>query len=233
MKDTENPTASISTLGHVEARSQLYQCFATAFSDPGDDFLNSVFDGEFLEALHQLGNRLPYPGPFDTTVKTLVPQGIQKQDIKVFYASCFEAGNQGASLRESGYSTLPEKARMEEIFRFYQYFGLDFSAGQLRELPDSLPVELEFMHYLTFLEAKSLQAESLNEAAENNINALQLAQRDFLSQHLGTWVQPFALKLESVLDCSFYPDLARLLQLFIQCEKRFLTGASDELIATT
>jgi DMSO reductase family type II enzyme chaperone len=229
MKNNKQPPDSISDMGHVEARSQLYQCFAAAFSSPDDHFLNSIFNGEFLETLNQLGHGLPYPMPFEPSLTTLVPPGVQKQDIKVFYASCFESGNQGASLRESGYSTLTAKAQMEEIFRFYQYFGLDFSKGELRELPDSLPVELEFMHYLTFL-----QAESLKKAADNNnLAALQLAQRDFVSKHLGIWIRPFMVKLESIPGSRFYSDLAALLHLFIQCEKRFISGTTDELIATT
>jgi len=233
MKNSEQASNDIGDLGHVEARSQLYQCFATAFSDPGDHFLDCIFNGEYLETLHDLGNQLPYPTPFDGSVTTLVPPGLQKQDIKVFYASCFEAGAQGASLRETGYSALPEKAQMEEIFRFYQYFGLDFSKGGLRELPDSLPVELEFMHYLTFLEAKSLQAEARKETADSNRTALQLAQRDFLKQHLGIWIQAFVLQLERLPDSRFYTDMARLLRAFVQSEKQFLSGAHDKLIATT
>ena len=123
---------------------------------------------------------------------------------------------------------------MEEVFRFYQYFGLDFSKGGLRELPDILPVELEFLHYLTYLEAKSLEAQLPEEPVEkNNIAALRLAQRDFLTEHLGVWIQPFMLKLESVPDSRFYTDLSALLYHFIQGEKRFLSGAADGIIATT
>jgi DMSO reductase family type II enzyme chaperone len=229
MTNNERSPNNISDMGHVEARSQLYQCFAVAFSSPDDRFLNSIFNDEFLETLNQLGHGLPYPMPFEPSLTTLVPPGVQQQDIKVFYASCFESGNQGASLRESGYSTLTEKAQMEEIFRFYQYFGLDFSKGELRELPDSLPVELEFMHYLTYLQVESL----INAADNNNLAALQLAQRDFLANHLGNWIRPFMVKLESVPGSRFYYDLAALLHLFIQYDKRYLSGTTDELIATT
>jgi DMSO reductase family type II enzyme chaperone len=232
MKNKDIPVEDISDIGHLEARCQLYQCFATAFSDPGDDFLESILNGEFADVLIRLGDEIAYPGLFGQSLDKLIPGREQKQDIKVFYASCFEAGSQGISLRESAYSSLPEKALMEEILRYYQHFGLDLSTGGLRELPDTLAVELEFLHYLTFLEIQSLQADSASKSGENNLAALRLAQRDFLTEHPGTWVRPFMQQLERVPDSEFYTDLARLLFLFIQNEKRILKRLKSETIAT-
>jgi DMSO reductase family type II enzyme chaperone len=216
----DNGQPSADTLGSAqsaETRSQLYRCFATAFSHPSDDFLDSAFSGDFLTALTRLGAQLPYPTPFQTPTETLVPKGMAKEDISVFFTTCFEAGHQAVSLREIAYSTLTETALLEDLLRFYQHFGLELSGGALRELPDSLPVELEFLHYLSYLEANARRTPSGN----NNVAALQRAQRDFIDRHPGNWIRPFMLRLKSVPDNGFYASVADLLARFLESEQRF------------
>jgi DMSO reductase family type II enzyme chaperone len=208
---------ALCTAEHLEARSRLFQCFAEAFTHPGDDFLTRIFGGEFLSTLGSLGNRLPYPTPFEDPASPLVPQGMEKQDIRVFFTTTFESGHQGVSLRELAYSSLTEKALLEDVLRFYQHFGLGLSKGELREPPDSLPVELEFLHYLTYLEANA-QKES---GADHNSAALQRAQRDFIDRHIGAWVRPFMLKLKGVPDNGFYAGLADLMACFLESEQHF------------
>lgn len=210
------------------ARSQLYRCFASAFSYPGEDFLNSLLTGEFSDFLIQLGEQLPYSFPFGEVEINALKGKMNRQEIKIFYSTFFESGNQAVSLRELAYSTVTEKALLEELFRFYQHFGLDFSQGELRELPDNLPIELEFLHYLTFLEAKA------SSAGEENINirSLRNAQRDFVLLHPGRWVQPFLVRLKTVSDNRVYSDLAELLIQFIGREKHFLSGTGDKLIVS-
>ena len=201
---------------HLEARSRLFQSFAEAFTHPGDDFLTRVFSGEFLDTLVALGNRLPYPTPFKEPTRPLVPQGMEQQDIRVFFATTFESGHQGVALRESAYSPLTEKALLQDVLRFYQHFGLELSEGQLREPPDSLPVELEFLHYLTYLEAQARQ----EPGSDHNWAALQRAQHDFIEGHLGLWTRPFMLKLKGVPDNGFYSTIADLMACFIESEQR-------------
>lgn len=216
------------SLHQATVRSQLYRCFALAFSHPGEDFLNSLLSGEFSDLLIQLGEQLPYSFPFGEVEMNALKGKMNKQEIKIFYSTFFESGNHAVSLRELAYSTVTEKALLEELFRFYQHFGLEFSQGELRELPDNLPIELEFLHYLTFLEAKA------SSAGEENVNiqALRTAQRDFVVLHPGRWIELFLVRLKTVADNTVYASLAELLLQFISREKHFLSGSGDNLIAT-
>lgn len=79
------------------------------------------------------------------------------------------------SLREASYTQADHSALFEELGRFYDYFGLGRSPQA--ELPDHLSVELEFMHFLTHLEAEQAQ-----DAQERD--SLRRAQGDFLGRHL-------------------------------------------------
>ncbi|MBQ62679.1 MAG: hypothetical protein CMQ19_11460 [Gammaproteobacteria bacterium] len=224
------PEEEQNEVSQVVARSQLYQSFATAFSTPGDEFLDSLTAGEFVDVLFQAGEQLPYPSPFANlfTNNDPMPREMNRQEIQVFYSSFFESGGQAVSLRELAYSSVTEKSLLEELFRFYQHFGLNFSNGELRELPDNLAIELEFMYYLTFLETEAMSMDSNN----TNIQALQSAQRDFINLHPGKWVQSFLTRLQSVQENSAYLDLAKLLVHFLESEQRFLSDSGKMLIAT-
>jgi putative dimethyl sulfoxide reductase chaperone len=214
---------------HAANRSQLYLSFAMAFSYPGEDFITSLQNREFIEQLKRLGSDLPYSISFEGLLKPEVYESISKEEIQVFYSTMFQAGNQAVSLRELAYSTLTEKALIEEIFRFYQHAGLTFSQGELRELPDNLPIELEFLHYLSFLEAET----AATNASSDNIAALRRLQCDFVNLHPGRWVHSFLNRLETQPDSSVYQALTNLLILFIQKEKQFLMGQSETLIAVS
>jgi len=190
----------------AEARSGLYQQFAQALSHPDESMLDRIFNGELLSTIMALASRLPYSAPFNGAT-TLVSAGASRQDVGVFYTSHFQAGSQAISLRESGYSKLTEKALMEEVFRFYQHFGLNvakLAEAGLKELPDHLCVQLEFLHYMTYLEANALRSPP----ATANLGALRRAQCDFVTRHPGSWINALTLKLTQADSTGFYRQRA-------------------------
>ena len=208
----------------AELRSELYALFAQAFTHPDEAFIERIVRGELLSRILETGSHLPPPNPFET-VTNLATTSEQEPDV--FFTTCFESGTSRVPLRESGYTTAPEKSLMEELFRFYRHFGLDVANGTLKELPDALPVELEFLHYLTYLEAAALRS-----GTSGNLDALQNAQRDFLNRLPGRWVDTLALRLEQMPDAGFYADASNLLARFVRHEKRTILSDSGVLVST-
>lgn len=185
----------------LAARSMLYALFAKALSHPDEILLADFLSGRFEADVEGLMGEAGYvAGPGIRIEPT-----ASAHELKVAYASAFEAGLPKVSLREANYAREGEKKLFEDLFRFYDHFGLDTSSGTLREWPDHIAVELEFMHYLTWLEA---------EPGENR-KPLRLAQRDFLTRHLGVWIEELAARLESKEILSPWPQVARLLVTFI------------------
>ena len=198
----------------VEARSHIYGLFARSFSHPDEEFLDLVFDGQFSTAILEAGHYLPYSSPFPESMFSLVGEGYKRIDIDIFYASTFEAGQTGGSLRQSAYSRRSEAEVMESAFRFYEHFGLSFNQGELRELPDVLPVELEFMHYLTYLQSSSTHAETTS--------GLIQAQSDFLTRHLADWTGALVGALVERAGGRLYDELGLLLKDFLKAEQFYL-----------
>ena len=196
VKSTPNPKTA--------ARCSLYSLFAKALSHPSKEVVEGLISGQLEEAIRSLMEDLDYK----ISHQDRTPITSSAADLEVAYASAFEAGLPKVSLREAHYIQQGEKVLFEDLFRFYDHFGLDTSSGGLHEWPDHIAVELEFMHYLTWLEAEP----------GSNRQALRRAQRDFLALHLGPWAKPLAQRLTEKSAPPPWPVLAHLLADFVSGE---------------
>lgn len=194
----------------LAARSSLYSLFAKALSHPSEDVLADFVSGQFDADVTGLMQEAGY----EPSAEAGVALTNSPHDLEVAYATAFEAGLPKVSLREANYIREGEKVLFEDLFRFYDHFGLDTSSGALREWPDHIAVELEFMHYLTWLEADT--------SASANSAPLQLAQRDFLERHTGAWAEELATRLEQKNIPAPWPGIAQLLVTFITQENSML-----------
>ena len=89
----------------------------------------------------------------------------------------------------------------------YAEEGLDIC---LKEAPDHIAIELEFMYFLIF---KEIEATKNNDI--NNTSRYQEKQSAFLENHLGAWVPDFAGKVEANAQTEFYKNIAQVTKYFI------------------
>ncbi len=110
-----------------------------------------------------------------------------------------------------GNSTIDVKKRYAEE-------GLDIG---LKEAPDHIAIELEFMYFLIFQEISAF-----NNHDFGNMTRCQSKQRAFLETHLGVWVSDFTNKVAENTETVFYKKLARLTQPFVKEDLKYLSDAS-------
>ena len=131
-------------------------------------------------------------------------EGSTHDEREADYQSAFDVD--GASLYEGFHR--PGEGRegiFEDLMRFYAFFDLHLCETE-RDYPDHLVTELEFLSFLAAGEA---------EAAVQNRDPrpFQLAQRDFISRHLGIWLPALERRLETAgCESTIYPGLARALR---------------------
>jgi len=118
-------------------------------------------------------------------------RGTDIDGLKRQYSGLFEVGSNGppVPIREDLHRNQPAGVR-EDIVRFYEFFGYGLEE-KFAWAPDHLSVELEFMHFLCFREAQSLEK---NEDIADAVS-YQLAQSDFAERHLCNWVSELAEKI--------------------------------------
>ena len=91
---------------------------------------------------------------------------------------------------------------------FYEQEGLDIV---LKDAPDHINVELEFMYFLVLKEAEARENSDLTEATR-----LHDEQASFLQMHLGRWAGPFAENIKKHSQTEFYKALGREMENFVQ-----------------
>ncbi len=128
-----------------------------------------------------------------------------EDDLAVEFTRLFDVGKSGPPCPLYGglYGGTRMKT-MEEAVRFYNHFGLSLSEN-IRELPDHLTTELEFLHFLAFREAESHQQ-------GGDPGPYQRAQRDFIFRHPGRWVPELRERLEKNDPMPFFLELVRQLE---------------------
>jgi DMSO reductase family type II enzyme chaperone len=121
-------------------------------------------------------------------------------------------GLTGSLCYETEYG-LPHEFRqsqeLADICGFYRAFGLNVG-GSLRERPDHLAVELEFMYVLALKEAYAAS----NDVVEH-VEVCVEAARKFLGEHLGRWINLFAHSLAHNGGAEPYLSLARFAADFV------------------
>ena len=196
-------------------RSQVYALLSRAFRFPSEEDFKRVKDGQFANAVQTSLGGLPYNGLKGGDLGR--GMAASYQEFQSSYIGLFEVGGElGAPcpLYEGEYGGGRMKV-MEEVLRFYHYFGLRLSEEK-RDRPDHLASELEFMHVLTFKEA-----EGLLQGADRS--AYRDAERDFLRFHLSDFTESVAAKVGG-RAAPFYADLAQLVHGFCAKELAYLSA---------
>jgi len=183
--DAPVDTLAVAEESEAAARSRVYGLFAQALQFPQGDLAAALEDGQMYQALALAAGALPYRYTF------IAPPLIERRELGLIYTALFDAvgGRPQVSMLEQRHEGAPPEQQLwEELLRFYRFFGLDFSGGGARERPDHLLMELEFMHYLTFLEA----------GAPDSADDLRRGQTDFLERHLARWLPGLRVALAGV-----------------------------------
>jgi DMSO reductase family type II enzyme chaperone len=191
------------------ARSQAYLFLGRTFAFPTEAFFNDVTDGRWQEQATGFLPQLPFAVP---------PLGsgalaVSRDDFQAEYNRLFEVGSMGGPPCPlfGGFYDRDRMRVMEELIRFYNYFGLGLAQGQL---PDHITVELEFMHYLTYKEAEPQQ--------DGGQESYQRAQKDFLDRHLGKWVPVLHQKLAKCQPLPFFDGLVAWTDDFLGRDRQYL-----------
>lgn len=182
-------------------RGQVYGFLAGAFLYPHENWTKTTAVlKQIVEALDFTSAALAIP--------PLALQALQAAHRRAF-------GAVGSLCYETEYG-LPHEYRqsqeMADIAGFYRAFGFT-TGGEVRERPDHVAVELEFMHVLALKEAYAA-AQGLDAEKAICVDA----QRKFLQDHLGRWFELFAQSLALNTGDAPYLALARFASAFIRAD---------------
>ncbi len=208
MKQASEAAATVS-------RSGLYVLLARALAFPQPEFHQDTVSGRLHDQIAEALGGLPYRlamGASRDWQPTSDYEAFQSEFIRLF-----EVGPRGHALCPlySGHYASDRLRTMEELVRFYNYFGLRITPGLM---PDHVTVELEFMHYLAHQEAQARQS-------GGDRKSYLRAQRDFLERHLNGWWPSAVAATQRQRPQRFYRSLMALVLRFLTAESGHLASA--------
>jgi DMSO reductase family type II enzyme chaperone len=198
-------------------RSQVYDLLARSYAFSQEPLFQDIAQGRWQQAIVELFSHLP----FEVPVAAGSPVAASLEDLQVEYNRLFEVGSMGGPPCPlfGGHWERDRMRVMEELIRFYNYFGLSLTQGQL---PDHITVEMEFMHFLTFKEAEALRE-------NGDHDSYRRAQRDFLDRHLGKWMPALRQRLAKLEPLPFFDELVTLTDEFLRREHQYLKSILSPL----
>lgn len=142
-----------------------------------------------------------------------VPGMDDVESLKVDYAKLFVgpyellAPPYGSIYLENG--KLMGDSTMD-VKNWYALEGLEIT---LREVPDHIALELEFVYFLISKETEAIS----NASSEDAIHYLE-KQKAFVETHLGQWVSAFADRVKERAETEFYRSLAYATESFVKSD---------------
>jgi DMSO reductase family type II enzyme chaperone len=198
------------------ARSQTYRFFAEALEYPDAEAREAIADGTLSVILRDIFAASASSLLQEVDWEALGQVGDEEDALQIGYTKLFDVGASGPPCPLHGGLYGGDRMKnMEEVIRFYNYFGLSLSDEQ-HELPDHIITELEFLHYLCFREAEALQA-------GEDPGPFSRAQRDFVERHPGGWVPKLRARLTENHPMPFFRELVAQLDRYLGKERERLS----------
>ena len=180
-------------------RAQTYKVLAECFYAPDD---------ELMALLREVSES---PSDFIRQIAKVADDATELEPLRVDHAKLFVgpykllAPPYGSVYLEDGKLMGQSTIQVKSL---YSEEGLDFV---LREAPDHVSVELEFMCLLI-----NRTIEAVNRSDYDEEHSYRQKQRSLLAGHFGQWVPAFAAKVEDAAKTDFYRTLGKVTRRFVE-----------------
>lgn len=131
---------------------------------------------------------------------------VTLEQIQVEYVRLFDYRPKCPPYEAIYLKDLGRNSVINDLLSLYRGAGLKYSTTIV---PDHISVELEFMHYLTYVEAENLKGNS------KELKTFLEYEKNFLNNHLKNWLPGFCDKLTETTRLPFFQSLAQLAKDFV------------------
>jgi putative dimethyl sulfoxide reductase chaperone len=200
-------------LDQAIAREDMCRFLAACYYEPVSEFTEEHLFDSMLEAARRID-----PVLFELVRK--LGEDFEGQDLQTLlidYTRLFLGPSEALARPYGSFWLSGEKTVMRDstmaALALYRQGGLELGEA-FHEVPDHVAVELEFLYLLAFTSNQAQQA-----GLDDELLAATRLERQFLSEHIGAWVTPFAAAIKSGAETAFYRRLAELTEYFV-CNRK-------------
>lgn len=199
-------------------RSNIYSLLALIYQrEPDAVLLRQIRAPQFQEVLSNLGFH------FEDEFLNL-PEEKLIDNLAIEYTRLFLGPGKHISPHESVHLRTEEGggllwgAATGKVKNFIESSGFEYKADY-SGMPDHISVELEFMQEVSRQEALAWETDD-----EKKALYCRKIEKQFIEENLVLWVPLFCEKIIKDAELSFYEEIARLTQCFIEFESKEVRG---------
>ncbi len=209
MNDSQNR----SHLRHL-ARADVYRLLSACFYQPEEIFLEEELFGQLKTAMAKVSpQRVPDGASLESSFRKTGLEALQLDYSRLFLGPFEIPAKPYGSVYLDGEKVVMGDSTLQAL-ALYREANFEI-AGDFREMPDHVAVELEFLYLLSF---RIGQTEDHEDQAR--LGALK---RRFLEEHLGQWIGTFSEAIQQSAESDFYKQLADLTEQFVREDLQELT----------
>lgn len=200
------------------AREDMCRFLSACYYEPGPEFAQERLFDSMADAADRIDPQLA--GLAHRLREAYLEQDAQTVLIdytRLFLGPMEPLARPYGSYWLSGETTLMQDTTLA-VQELYREGGMDLGE-EVRELPDHVAIELEFLYLLTFSRNEAQRAGLVDRLSE-----AEALERRFLDEHLGRWVGRFAAAVRTGAETSFYRTLADLTEGFVRMEQASLAA---------
>jgi TorA maturation chaperone TorD len=191
-----------------DERSDIYKLLSECFYQPDEKLLNT---------LNSLDSSA---GGLASLFADMAFPLSEIDSIKIDYAKLFIGPYKmlvppyGSLYIENGHRLMGDSTM--EVLNFYNNEVLDLN---LKDAPDHITMELEFMYFLIYKETEAKRKNNLK-----NAELYHKKQEAFWKMHLSLWIHAFVKNIEKHACTEFYKKLGYLLGIFFISEDKYFNS---------
>jgi len=214
-----NANHSATDIDLALCRAALYSTLAIGFQAPTAENLSRLLTEEGKSSLTITADML-YPARQPDLLSLIHDFPNADADCTIAFSSRYPAlfGHTASGAvppyeTEYGNEALFQQPQeLGDLMGFYRAFGLTLKSG-MRERPDHVSCECEFLMFLALKEAYALEHDNQEMLAET-----RKAEKLFLRDHLARFLPTFAAKLNGEDPSGFYGTMVELCHRFVMAE---------------
>ena len=199
--------------GKAGAREDLCRFLAVCYYEPCTDFTEEHLFDSILAAATAI-----HPDLAECARK--LGKEFLAQDMEtllVDHTALFVGPSQPKAMPYGSFWQTDDQSTRHEammaVTDIYEHGGFELS-DDVRDLPDHIAIELEFLYALIFAQN---QAQLSGNA--DDLSAANTLHRRFLDEHIGAWFDSFSAAVNSGAETAFYRELVDLTGRFAQMER--------------
>ncbi len=198
------------------AGADVYRLLSACYYQPEEAFLEEDVFGQLESAMATFApERVPDVAAMEDCFRDSGCESLLLDYTRLFLGPFGILAKPYGSVYLDGESIVMGDSTMRAL-ALYGEGGFEV-AGDFREMPDHVAVELEFLYLLSF----RLGGET--EASEQA--RLGVLKRGFLEEHLGRWIGELADAMRNGAETEFYRQLADMTEQVVLEDMRELAGA--------